>query len=83
MLPFKKGRLPRRGSIKSMPTRPATCVHEFLHSIERQVAIPLVHGPRGNWLQVFHENNIRSGTDWNIHLIRSVKDWRKTKYLRH
>jgi tetratricopeptide (TPR) repeat protein len=80
-LPYKGGRLELRGSVKSMPTRAVTCLHEFMHSIERRVEIPRVHGPRGNWLHVFEEAGVHDATDWYIHLIRSVGSWKKAKYL--
>ncbi|MFT5288244.1 MAG: tetratricopeptide (TPR) repeat protein [Planctomycetota bacterium] len=81
LLPYKGGRLELRGSVKNMPSRAVVCLHEFMHSIERRVEIPRVHGPRGNWLHVFKEAGVQDATDWYIHLIRSVGSWKKAKYL--
>lgn len=79
-LPGKSGRLPLRGSIRSMPPRAGTCIHEFLHVLGRKAGLPPVFGPRGNWLQAFAA--AKDASDWYLHLIRQIKDWRKTKYLR-
>jgi len=79
-LPFKSGRLPLRGAIRSMPPSAGTCVHEFLHSVERRVSVPRVHGPRGDWMVEFDASSVEDGTDWLLHVLRSVENWRKVRY---
>ena len=80
-LPARGSTLPTRGGVRSISTSAATSLHELLHTVEERVLSARVHGPRRDASRVFREQGIRDELDWYAHLIRTVTDWRKAKYL--